>query len=136
MNPLPTGANALPTPLPTGWQRVLCSSLPYTPRPLEDRSRRACGPRADPSDPCRGTPREDAIQCAVFDHIRPRLACCLAHAERHDHTNRGALFKNDRKRTGTINVDGCEFWVSARLNTSMKGEKFLPLSVKPRDEAR
>jgi hypothetical protein len=62
----------------------------------------------------------------------------------YDNTNRGALFKNDRKAddkdrdyAGTLNVGGVEYWVSAWLNTSKKnGAKYLSLSIKPKDEAR
>ena len=56
-----------------------------------------------------------------------------------DNTNRGALFKNDRKEsenhpgyTGTINVDGVDYWLSAWVKEGNKG-KFFSLSVKPKD---
>jgi hypothetical protein len=58
-----------------------------------------------------------------------------------DNTNRGALFKNDEKDgendrdySGTLNVEGREFWVSGWVKTSKKGQKFLSLSVKPKHE--
>lgn len=57
-----------------------------------------------------------------------------------DNTNSGALFKNDDKQTdkhpdytGSINVDGTEFWLNAWLKTSKKGTKFMSLSVRPKD---
>jgi hypothetical protein len=57
-----------------------------------------------------------------------------------DNTNRGALFKDDKKAkdtdrdySGSINVDGVEYWVSGWIKTSKKGTKFLSLSVKPKD---
>jgi hypothetical protein len=41
-------------------------------------------------------------------------------AQQYDNTNRGSIWKNDKKETdnhpdftGTLNVDGIEFWVSA-----------------------
>jgi hypothetical protein len=55
-----------------------------------------------------------------------------------DNTNRGALFKNKDKDNeqqpdynGKLNVGGDEFYISAWLKTSKKGEKFMSLSVKP-----
>lgn len=56
----------------------------------------------------------------------------------YDNTNRGVLFKNDRKQddrdanyTGSININGAEFWLSAWIKDSKKG-KFMSLSVKPK----
>jgi len=53
----------------------------------------------------------------------------------YDNTNRGTLFKNDKKTTdkhpdykGSINVDGCEFWLSAWIKEGKSG-KFMSLSV-------
>jgi uncharacterized protein (DUF736 family) len=61
----------------------------------------------------------------------------------YDDTNRGALFKNKRKDsdrhpdyTGTLNVGGAELWISAWLKVSQKGEKFMSISVKPKEERR
>lgn len=55
--------------------------------------------------------------------------------------NSGALFRNDRKEKdshpdhkGTLNVDGVEYWLSAWVKTSKKGQKFFSLSVKPKEE--
>lgn len=60
----------------------------------------------------------------------------------YDNTNRGVLFKNDRKDqdkhpdyTGTLNVDGVEYWLSAWIKSGQKG-KFMSLSVKPKEEKR
>lgn len=60
-----------------------------------------------------------------------------------DNTNRGALFKNDKKEQdnhpdykGSINVNGVEYWISSWLKTSEKtGQKFMSLSVKPKEDA-
>ncbi len=57
-----------------------------------------------------------------------------------DNTNRGSLFKNDKKTTeqmpdykGQINVNGEEFWINAWLKTSKQGTKFMSLSITPKD---
>lgn len=58
-----------------------------------------------------------------------------------DNTGRGALFKNDRKvegdkkpeYTGSLNVDGVEFFLDAWLKTSNAGKKFMSVSVKRKD---
>jgi hypothetical protein len=53
--------------------------------------------------------------------------------------NRGALFKNDRKETdkhpdytGSINVGGTDYWLSAWIKEGQRG-KFMSLSVKPKE---
>lgn len=55
--------------------------------------------------------------------------------------NRGTIAKNTRKTdekhadiTGSINVEGKEFWISGWLRTSgADGGKFYSLSVKPKE---
>ena len=54
-----------------------------------------------------------------------------------DNTNRGSLFKNDKKTedkhpdmSGTINIDGTEFWISGWKKTSKAGAGFISLSVR------
>lgn len=58
----------------------------------------------------------------------------------YDNTDRGVLFKNDRKEQdnhpdykGSINVGGVEFWLSAWIKQGEKG-KFMSLSVKPKEQ--
>lgn len=60
----------------------------------------------------------------------------------YDNTNRGVLFKNDRKESdkhpdykGSVNVGGTEFWLDAWIKTGAKG-KFMSLSVKPKGEQK
>lgn len=60
----------------------------------------------------------------------------------YDNTNRGALFKNERKEkethsdyNGTIDVNGEEFYLNAWVKESKAGKKFFSLSVKPKGEA-
>jgi hypothetical protein len=57
--------------------------------------------------------------------------------------NTGALFRDERKTkdedrdySGTLDVDGTEYWVSGWIKESKKtGKKYLSLSLKPKDEA-
>lgn len=64
----------------------------------------------------------------------------------YDRTNSGLLAKNDKQGNesrpdyrGSINVDGREYWLSAwikqgREGTKLAGQKYMSLSVKPKDE--
>lgn len=54
----------------------------------------------------------------------------------YDNTNRGVLFRNQRKETekhpdytGKIDVDGRELRLAAWIRTSKNGNKFMSLSV-------
>ena len=56
--------------------------------------------------------------------------------------NRGSIFKNDKKEeekhpdmTGSLNVNGTDYWISAWKKTSKAGTSFLSLSVRPKQEA-
>ena len=58
----------------------------------------------------------------------------------YDNTNRGSLFKNDRKDDakfpdyqGSLNVNGVDFYIGAWLKISKEGTKFMSLSVKPKN---
>jgi hypothetical protein len=65
-------------------------------------------------------------------------------SSQYDNTNRGVLFRNDRKETdnhpdykGSVNVGGEEFWLSAWINegkpgSKMEGQKYMSLSVQPK----
>lgn len=53
-----------------------------------------------------------------------------------DNTNRGALFKADKKGnerrpdyTGTINVGGTDYQLSAWIKSSKAGDKYMSLAV-------
>ena len=57
-----------------------------------------------------------------------------------DDTNRGALFKNERKSeethsdyNGTINVGGHDYWLNAWIKKSKEGKVYMSLSVKQKD---
>lgn len=59
----------------------------------------------------------------------------------YDNTNRGALFKNDKKErdtqpdyTGSLNVDGVEFFLDAWLKEAQSGRKFMSVSVKRKEK--
>jgi len=60
----------------------------------------------------------------------------------YDNTNSGTIFDNDRKEkdthpdfTGTLNVEGKDYWISAWKKTSKAGKRFISLAVKPKDGA-
>lgn len=60
----------------------------------------------------------------------------------YDNTNRGTLFKNDRKEKdthadyrGSINVNGVDHWLDAWIKQGKNG-KFMSLSIKPKEERR
>lgn len=58
-----------------------------------------------------------------------------------DNTNRGSLFKNDKKTeekhpdlSGSINIEGVEYWISSWKKVSKAGSPFFSLSVRPKQE--
>ena len=58
----------------------------------------------------------------------------------YDNTNRGILSRNERKEkdthpdlSGTINVDGVEYWLSGWSKKSKAGKPFFSLSIKPKE---
>lgn len=61
-------------------------------------------------------------------------------SDKYDNTNSGALFTNDRKETekhpdytGSINVGGHDYWLSAWKKKSKDGKSFLSMAVKLKD---
>lgn len=55
----------------------------------------------------------------------------------YDNTNTGSIFKNKKKETekhpdytGTINIEGVEYWQSVWLKTSKAGEKYFSQAFK------
>ena len=61
-------------------------------------------------------------------------------SQQYDNTDRGVLFKNDRKENdnqpdykGSVNVGGVEFWLSAWIKESPQKGKCMSLSVKAKD---
>lgn len=66
-------------------------------------------------------------------------------AQEYDNNNRGSIWKNDKKETenhpdftGSLNVNGVDFWVSAWKRKPDASEKAPALSftVKPKDELK
>jgi uncharacterized protein (DUF736 family) len=62
-----------------------------------------------------------------------------------DNRDRGALFRNNDKNhdddhapdyRGSINVAGTEHWLNAWIKTSKAGEKYMSLSVRPKETPR
>jgi hypothetical protein len=56
--------------------------------------------------------------------------------------NTGSIWANDKKendthpdRTGSIMVNGVEFWLSGWLRKTKDGKPFMSLSVRPKTEA-
>jgi uncharacterized protein (DUF736 family) len=61
----------------------------------------------------------------------------------YDNTNRGALFRNDKREAdtdpdynGTVNIEGTEYWLNGWLKTSKAGDKYISLSVRPKEAAK
>lgn len=61
----------------------------------------------------------------------------------YDDTNRGALFKNDRKESdnhpdykGKINIEGVDYWLSAWIKTDKNGAKYMSLSPQRKDQGQ
>jgi uncharacterized protein (DUF736 family) len=59
----------------------------------------------------------------------------------YDNNLSGALFKNARKESerqpdykGSCEIDGSEYWISAWIKESKKGEKFMSLAFSPKEE--
>jgi hypothetical protein len=57
--------------------------------------------------------------------------------------NRGSLFKNDKKTedrhpdmSGSINIDGIEYWISGWKKKSKADVGFISLSVRPKEQTR
>ena len=60
----------------------------------------------------------------------------------YDNTNRGVLFKNDRKEKdthpdykGRINADGVEYWLSAWMKDGANG-KFMSFLLTPKEQTQ
>lgn len=60
-----------------------------------------------------------------------------------DNTNRGRLFKNDRKTeerqpdlTGDINISGVDYFLSAWKKTSKTGKNYLSISIGNKKEVQ
>ena len=66
-------------------------------------------------------------------------------ATQYDNTNSGMLARNDRKEkdsqpnfTGSLNVAGTDYWLSAWVNdgkpgSQMEGKKYFSIKINPKD---
>jgi len=61
----------------------------------------------------------------------------------YDNTNKGAIFKNDRKQNerqpdynGTINVEGKEYYISCWIKESQSGKKFFSTSLTAKEQVQ
>lgn len=66
----------------------------------------------------------------------------------YDNTNTGMMMRNRNRETekhpeftGSINIDGVEYWLSAWVNTGkdgskIQGQKYFSLKFKPKDESK
>jgi uncharacterized protein (DUF736 family) len=59
----------------------------------------------------------------------------------YDNTNRGVLFRNDKKETekhpdftGSMDVGGVDHYLSAWVRESKQGKKFFSISIKPKND--
>jgi uncharacterized protein (DUF736 family) len=59
----------------------------------------------------------------------------------YDNTNRGVLFRNDKKDTekhpdftGSMDVGGVDHYLSAWVKESKQGKKFFSISITPKNE--
>lgn len=69
-------------------------------------------------------------------------------AQQYDNTNSGMLARNERKETdkhpdftGSLNVDGVDYWLSAWVNEGrpggkMEGKKYFSIKVNRKDAPR
>jgi len=63
-------------------------------------------------------------------------------SQQFDNTNRGALFRNDKRDNpkrpdyrGEINIEGREFWLSAWIRKKNDGsDTFMSISVEPKED--
>ena len=61
--------------------------------------------------------------------------------QQYDNTNRGSLFKNDKKTedkhpdlSGSINIDGKDYWISGWSKVSKGNNKYISLSARLKQE--
>ncbi len=59
----------------------------------------------------------------------------------YDNTNTGAIFINNKKttdkhpdRSGSLNVEGKDYWIKGWINTNKDGEPYLKVSVSPKEQ--
>lgn len=61
-------------------------------------------------------------------------------SQQYDNTNRGVMFAGDKKTdrhpdwSGSLNVEGKEYFLDAWVKTSQNGREFFSVSVKPKTQ--
>jgi len=62
-------------------------------------------------------------------------------AQTYDKTNSGAIFINTNRksdthpdRTGSLDVEGVDYWISGWMKKDKEGKPYLSLSIKPKEE--
>lgn len=60
----------------------------------------------------------------------------------YDSTNKGTLFRNEKRESekhpefsGSCNIDGVEYWISAWVNESKSGKRYFSLKFKLKEDA-
>jgi hypothetical protein len=64
-------------------------------------------------------------------------------AEQYNNENRFALFREENRKSdkhpefsGTLNIDGTDYWINAWVQVSKSGKKFFSGTVRPKEAPR
>jgi hypothetical protein len=104
-------------------------------------------PTTNPATTERSSFYSGSVSCAVFQSKRKKQCGARTdHSQQQeikmgfDNTNTGVLFKNTDRQSeqspnyrGSLDVNGESFWLNAWPKTSKKGERYMSLSIKPKN---